>query len=94
MPAHDSTFHSSLTLNAKQLPGIEFLEEVCVEAAGLDGQVVKLALLVALVQDVLLNGALRHQAVDVHLPRLANSVTPVLCLHRRVVLSQSSDTSL
>jgi len=87
-------FHPSLTLNAKQLPGIEFLEEVGVEAAGLDGQVVELALLVAFVQNVLLNGALRHQAVDVHLPRLPNSVTPILCLHRKVLLSQNPDTSL
>lgn len=72
----------SLTLDAQQFPGVELLEEVGVEAAGLDGQMVQLALLVALVQNVLLDGALRHQAVDVHLPRLPNSVAPVLGLEQ------------
>ncbi len=69
-----------LTLDAQQLPGVELLEEVGVEAAGLDGEVVQLALLVALVQDVLLDGALGDQAVDVHLPRLPDPVAPVLGL--------------
>ncbi len=67
-------------MDAKQLARVELLQEVGVEAARLDGQVVQLALLVALVQDVLLDGALGDQAVDVHLPRLPDPVAPVLGL--------------
>ena len=44
---------------------------------------VQLALLVALSQDVLLYGALGHQPVNMHLPRLADAVTPVLGLQKR-----------
>jgi len=68
------------TLEAKDLAGVELLEEVSVEPPGLDGEMVQLALLVALGQDVLLNGALAHQPVNVHLPCLANAMTPVLRL--------------
>ncbi len=42
-------------------------QHVGCEASRLDGQVVQLALLVRLAQDVLLNGVGGHQAVDVHL---------------------------
>lgn len=44
---------------------------------------VQLALLVALGQNVLLDGALAHQPVDVHLTRLPDAVAPVLCLRSR-----------
>ena len=84
----------NLTLDAQQLSGVELLEEVSVEAARLDGQVVQLALLVALVQDVLLNGALRHQAVDVHLPRLPDPVTSVLGLQQDTTLRSSLDMTV
>lgn len=41
---------------------------------------VQLPLLVALLQDVLLDGVLAHQAVDVHLPRLPDPVAAILGL--------------
>jgi len=69
-------------LNPQQLLGVELLQELCVEAARLDGKVVQLALLVALGQDVLLDGFLADQAVDVHFTRLTNTMAPVLGLRQ------------
>ena len=76
--------HLALTswLNPQQLLGVELLQELCVEAARLDGKVVQLALLVALGQDVLLDGFLADQTVDVHLTRLTNTMAPVLGLRQ------------
>lgn len=59
---------------------VELLQQVSVEAPGLDGEVVEVALLVAFVQNVLLDCFLADQPVDVHLPRLANPMAPVLRL--------------
>lgn len=67
-------------MQAQDLAGVELLQVIGVEAARLDGKVVQLAFLVALRQDILLDGALRYQAVNVHLPCLANAVAPVLRL--------------
>jgi hypothetical protein len=67
-------------LQAKELPGVDLLKKLSVEAPGLDSQVVKLPLLVRLDQDVLLDGFLRHQAVNMHLSSLSNTVAPVLSL--------------
>ncbi len=43
---------------------------------------VQLALLIALGQDVLLDGFLADQTVDVHLTRLTNTMAPVLGLRQ------------
>lgn len=67
-------------LDPQQLLGVELLQELCVEAARLDGKVVQLAFLVALGQYVLLDGFLTDQTVDVHLPGLTNTMAPVLGL--------------
>ena len=67
-------------LQAKKIPGVELVQELGVEAARLDGQVVQLPLLVAVHQNVLLNGLLADQAVDVDLPGLANAMAAVLRL--------------
>ena len=64
---------------------VELLQQVSVEAPGLDGEVVEVALLVTLPQNVLLDGVLRDEAVDVHLPRLADAVAPVLHMHDGVI---------
>ena len=56
------------------------------EVAPLDGHVAEQPLLVGLLDDVLLDGALGDEPVDVDVPRLPDPVTPVLRLrvHRRV----------
>ena len=61
-------------------------EVLGVEVARLDREVVQFALLHGLLQDVLLDGALAHHAVDVHLARLPDAVRAVLRLrvHRGV----------
>lgn len=59
---------------------VDFLQEVRVEAPALYGQIVQLALLIALAQNVFFDRALADQAVDVHLARLPNAVAPVLRL--------------
>lgn len=67
-------------LKAKQIPGVELMQDLSVETAGLDGQVVQLPLLVALHQNVLLDRLLTDQAVDVDFPGLANAMASVLRL--------------
>lgn len=69
------------SLDPKQLPGVELLQELGVEAAGLDGQMVQLSLLVTFGQDVLLNGLLTDKSIDVDLTCLPYTMTPVLSLH-------------
>ena len=64
----------------QEVAGVDLGEEVGVEAAGLDGQEVQLALLVALGQNVLGYRALADQPVDVHLPGLPYAVAPGLGL--------------
>ncbi len=49
---------------------------------------VQLALLVTLGQDVLLDGFLADQTVDVHFTRLTNTVTPVLGLRQIILISK------
>ena len=45
-----------LTMRAvQQIAGVEFLQEICVEATGLNSKVVEVALLIALDQYVLFN---------------------------------------
>ena len=72
-------------LNPQQLFGVELLQKLCVEAARLDGKVVQLAFLVALGQDVLLDGFLADQTVDVHFTGLTNTMAPVLGLRQQLV---------
>ena len=69
-----------LTAEPQELAGVEPLQELCVEAATLDGQMVQRALLIALAQDVLLDCVLGDQSIDVYLPRLPDAVTPILSL--------------
>ena len=69
-------------VDAQDLARVEFAEKFGVEAAALDGQVVQLPLLIALAQNVLLDGVFRHQAIDVHFARLPNAVAPILGLQR------------
>ena len=81
------------SLNSQKLPGVELLQELCVEATRLNGQMIQLTLLVALGQDVLLNGLLADQTVDVDLTCLTNAMTPVLSLRKltqMVVLSSKT----
>ena len=67
-------------MQIKQVLGVEFLQEVGVEAARLDGEMIKMPFLVALGQDILLNGLLTDQPVYVDLAGLPDAMTPVLCL--------------
>ena len=75
------------TLEAEDVPGPQLLQKLGVEPPRLDGQVVQVALLVALGQNGLLHRLLADQAVDVHLPGLTYAVAPVLSLHRAARLS-------
>ena len=70
------------SLNPKQLPRVELLQELSVEPAGLDGKMVQLPFLVTLGQDVLLNRFLTYKAVNVDFACLPYAMTPVLCLRR------------
>lgn len=67
-------------LDPQKVSGVELVQDLSVEAARLNGQVIKLSLLIALDQNVLLDGLLADQAVDVDLTSLSNAMTPVLCL--------------
>ncbi len=53
------------------------------KVAALNRQVIDLPLLRRLLHDVLLDRRLRHEAVDVHLPSLADAVRAVLGLRGR-----------
>lgn len=68
------------TRNAEEVLRGETPQSIRVEAARLDGQEVEVPLLVALQQNVLLDGLLTNQAVDVDLPSLPDAVAPVLSL--------------
>ena len=63
------------------------------EVAALDRQVAEQPLLVRLLDDVLLDGALGDEPVDVDVPRLPDPVAPVLRLrvHRRVPVGVVED---
>lgn len=81
---------------AQQVLGADLGQEFGVEAAGLDCKVIQLPLLVALRQDVLLDGGFRDQAVDVHWPRLPDAVAPILCLGdttRKFLYSESLNSA-
>ncbi len=79
------------TRGAQQVAGVDGVEErVGGEATALDGQPVQLPLLVGLGQDVLLDGRLAHQPVDVHRPGLPNAVAPVLRLRGTAAMAAPS----
>ena len=74
-------------LRAENLADGHFLEEgLRGEATLLERKLAEMALLIGLLEDVLLHGALAHQPVDVHVARLPDAVRAVLRLrvHRRV----------
>lgn len=74
----------NITVEAQDFARVEACEEFGVESTSLDGKVVELTLLVTLSEDVLLDGMLSHQAVDVHLACLADAVAPILSLYEQM----------
>lgn len=74
----------NITVEAQDFARVEACEELGVESTSLNGKVVELTLLVTLPQDVLLNGVLSHQAVDVHLACLTDAVAPILSLYEQM----------
>ena len=72
------------------------VQDVRVEPAGLDREKVEMTLLIALAQDILLDGMLADEAVDVHLARLTDPMAPVLGLgvHRRVPIRVVEDDGI
>ena len=56
------------------------------EVAPFDSDVAEEPFLVGLLQDVLLHGLLADQSVNVHVPRLADTMAAILslCVHRRI----------
>ena len=73
-----------------------FFEECCGEVPSLYGQVSQQPLLVGFLEDVLLDGSLADQPVDVHISGLANAMAPVLRLrvHGRVPVTVVEDDSV
>ena len=69
------------------------LEESCGEVSAFNGDVTEQSLLIGFLQNVLFHSALADQPVDVHVTRLTDAVTPVLCLrvHRRVPVAVVKD---
>jgi hypothetical protein len=77
------------------LTQVELGEHLCVETPRLNGQPVELPLLVALAQDIFLNGVGADQAVDVNLTRLADTMAAVLLgvgIHQRHQQHSSDQT--
>mmetsp|Transcript_5126 Transcript_5126/g.14693 ORF Transcript_5126/g.14693 Transcript_5126/m.14693 type:complete len:262 (-) Transcript_5126:2360-3145(-) len=69
------------------------IQDVRVESSRLDGQEVKVPLLVALAENVLLDGVLADQAVYVDFACLSDPVAPILrlCIHGRVPIGIVED---
>lgn len=57
-----------------------FFKICCGEVASFNSNVTQHSFLIGFLQDILLNCTLTDQSVDVDISRLANTVTPVLCL--------------